>query len=376
MSSFDKVIDRTNTSSTKWDRYSGRDILPFWVADMDFEAPDFILQAVRERLAHGVLGYTQPPQALNDGFLAWLKRTYLWSVDQSSLVWLPGVVPGLNLAARALAKPGGSILLPAPVYHPFLGLSKNSGQRAQCVPLVRDSSSGQWVMDFDALEHYVDDTTTMIAICNPQNPTGRVYTRQELTELADFCVRHDLVVLSDEIHCELILDRESRHIPIASLNPEIANRSITLYAATKTYNIAGLSCAVAVIPNPAIRRRFEAADSGLLSGIGPLSFAASQAAYLDTSPWLERLLTYLRNNHAAVLKAAGSRMNPVQATYLAWIDVSDLRLTNPASYFEEHGLGLSLGAQFGQDGHIRLNFGCPISLLEAGLARLERALEH
>lgn len=374
--SFDKVIDRRNTSSTKWDRYRGRDILPFWVADMDFAAPDFILDAVRERLAHGVLGYTKPPQALNDGFLEWLKRSYQWSVDESNLIWLPGVVPGLNLAARALATPAGSILIPTPVYHPFLDLAENSGQRSLSVPLVRDTSSGHWVMDFDALEHYVDDSTTMIAISNPHNPTGRVYTRQELTELADFCIRHDLVVLSDEIHCELVLDRESRHIPIASLSAEIANRSITLYAATKTYNIAGLGCAVAVIPNASIRRKFDSANPGLVGGIGPLSLAASQAAYLDTSTWLDDLLSYLRNNHAAVLRTAGSRMNPVQATYLAWIDVSDLRLSNPAGYFEDHGLGLSLGAQFGQAGHVRLNFGCPISILEAGLTRFKRALEH
>jgi cystathionine beta-lyase len=372
---FDTPIDRRNTSSTKWDRYKGRDIIPLWVADMDFAAPDFILDALHKRVDHGVLGYTKPPPGLSEAFLQWLETEYGWQVRDTDLSWLPGVVPGLNLAARALARPQGSILVPTPVYYPFLDLAENANQRPSHVPLIRDSATGHWIMDFDALDDAVDPSTTMIMISNPQNPTGRVYSRQELTQLADFATRHDLVIVSDEIHCQLVLDTDAQHIPIASLSPEVADRTITLFAATKTYNVAGLSCAVAVISNASLKRKFDAADPGLLAGIGPLAFTASEAAYRDHSGWVDALLGYLRNNHAKVLEVAGNRMNPVQATYLAWIDVSDLKLANPARHFEKHGLGLSLGRQFGQDGFVRLNFGTQRSVLEEGLTRFARALE-
>jgi cysteine-S-conjugate beta-lyase len=369
---FDQAIDRTGTWSTKWDKYRGRDVLPFWVADMDFAMPSFIDAAVRARLDHPVVGYTRTPQPLVEAFQGWLLRHYGWEVPESWLVWLPGVVTGFNLAARAVAQPGAAVVIPTPVYYPFLAVPRNAGLTGIHVPLVKDGA--QWVMDFDALEAAVTPQARLLLLCNPQNPTGRAYRRDELEALADFCLRHELVLCADEIHCSLLLDEGARHVPTASLSAEIGARSISLYAATKTYNIPGLSCAVAVIPDAELRRRFKQAQAGLVPSVGPLELAASQAAFADTSDWVPRLLDYLRGNHRRLQAVAGARMTPVQATYLAWLDVRDLELDDPGSYFEAHGLGLSDGAAFGGDGFVRFNFACPRSLLERGLARLVTAL--
>lgn len=369
---FDRIIDRRGTWSSKWEKYAGRDVLPFWVADMDFPAPRFILDALRRRIDHEILGYTRTPATLVDAFRAWLVRNYGWSVPESWLVWIPGVVTGFNLAARATAVSGGSILIPTPVYYPFLEVPQNSGQQGIEVPLVKDGR--RWVMDFDALERAVQPSTRILLFCNPQNPTGRAYTEAELRQLAEFCLRHDLVLCSDEIHCQLVLDPDATHTPIATLAPEIADRTITLYAATKAYNIPGLTCAVAVIPNLELRQRFKAAQAGIVPSVGPLELVASEAAFADTGPWLPELLDYLRGNHERLAEVAGERMTPVEATYLAWLDVRDLGLDNPGAWFESHGLGLSDGAAFGGPGFVRFNFGCPRALLERGLERLEAAL--
>ena len=348
-------------------------MLPFWVADMDFEAPDFLLDAVRARLEHKVFGYTRIPDALVAAFQGWLKRNYQWQVPEEWLVWIPGVVTGLNLAAMATAQPNGAVLIPTPVYYPFRSVPANAGQRSIEVPMARDGN--RWVMDIDALDAATDADTRILMIANPQNPTGRVYDQAELEELAAFAERHGLVICSDEIHCGILLDPAARHRPIASLDPAIAERSISLYAATKAYNVPGLSCAVAVIPDAGLRRRFNKARRGLTPFIGPIAYAASEAAFNDDSGWLDRLLTYLRGNHERVLAVAGERMTPVEGTYLAWMDVRDLGLDDPGAYFEGFGLGLSDGAAFGGPGFVRFNFGCPRSLLEAGLARFSAAID-
>ena len=373
MSEFDRRIDRSGTSSAKWDKYQGRDVLPFWVADMDFEAPDFLLDALSTRLEHRVFGYTRVPDALVTAFQGWLERNYQWQVPEEWLVWIPGVVTGLNLAAMATAQPNGAVLIPTPVYYPFLSVPANAGQRSIEVPMERDGN--RWVMDIDALDAATDADTRILMIANPQNPTGRVYDDAELAELAAFAERRGLVICSDEIHCPILLDPGARHRPIASLHPEIAAHTISLYAATKAYNVPGLSCAVAVIPDAALRRRFNKARRGLTPFIGPLAYAASEAAFNDDSGWLERLLTYLRGNHERLLAVAGERMTPVEGTYLAWADVRDLALDDPGAYFERFGLGLSDGAAFGGPGFVRFNFGCPRALLDEGLARFSAAID-
>jgi len=371
---FERAIDRRNTASSKWEKYAGRDVLPFWVADMDFAAPEFVLDAIRGRLTHPILGYTRVPESLTGAFQAWLERSFEWSVPEEWLVWIPGVVPGFNLAARAVAEPGGSILIPTPVYYPFLAVPDNSAQEGRLVPLAVDGER-RWVMDFDALARAADASTRLLLFCNPQNPTGRVYHRDELTALAEFCVDRDLTLCSDEIHCSLVLNAGSRHVPIASLSSEIAERTITLYAASKTYNIPGLACAVAVIPNAALRRAFRQAMAGLVPGIGPLAFSAATAAYADTSTYLPELLEYLRGNLERLAAVAGERMARLEGTYLAWIDLSDSTVADaPGAFLETHGIGLSDGAAFGGPGFVRFNFACPRSLLDRGLERLDGAL--
>ncbi len=369
---FDTEIDRSGTYSAKWERYRGRDVLPFWVADMDLQTPRFILDALHNRIDHGIIGYTHTPPTLVEALQAWLARHYGWQVPADWLVWIPGVVTGLNLSALAVGGTGDSVLIPKPVYYPFLWVPGNTERRGVEVPLIR--SGKRWVMDFDALNAAVRPDTRLLMLCNPQNPTGRIYTRGELLELAELAERHNLIICSDEIHCGLLLEEEARHLPIASLDSAIAARTISLFAATKTYNMPGLSCAVAVIPDADLRVRFKTAQGGLVPGIGPLAFAASEAAFNDQSDWLASLLSYLRGNHRRVAEVVGERMTPVEGTYLAWIDVRDLGLKDPGAYFEDFGLGLSDGATFGGPGFVRLNFACPRSLLERGLERYRRAM--
>ena len=251
-------------------------------------------------------GYTRTPETLVAAFQDWLERNYGWTVPEEWLVWIPGVVPGLNLSAMAVGTRGDSLLIPTPVYYPFLSVPANAERKSMEVPMNR--SRGKWEMDFDALDAAVAPDTRLVMICNPQNPTGRCYTRDELLELARFAERHDLVICSDEIHCALLLDPKTRHIPVASLGRDIAERTISLFAATKTYNMPGLSCAVAVIPDADLRARFSAARRGLVPLIGPLAFAASEAAFADSSDWLAGLLAYLCENHRLLLDAAGARM--------------------------------------------------------------------
>jgi cystathionine beta-lyase len=374
---FDSEIDRRNTNSAKWEKYAGQDVLPFWVADMDFATPGFIVDAVRRRLSHPVLGYTRRPVSLTNAFQAWLSRSYGWTVPEEWVVWIPGVVPGVNLTARAVAEPGDSVVIPTPVYYPFLSVPANAGLTSLQVPLAL--SGRRWIMDFEALQDALDrhqgGRPRLLLLANPQNPTGRVYAQSELVALADFCLRNDLYLCSDEIHAAIVIDENARHLPIASLYPEIGERTVSLYAATKTYNMPGLPCAAAVIPNAELRRSFLQARAGLVPDVGPLAYAASEAAFSDEGDYLAELLAYLRANHTRLAMLVGERMTPVEATYLAWIDVRGTRAEKHAgAHFERFGLGLSDGAPFAGSGFVRFNFACPQSLLYRGLERLEAAL--
>ncbi|MCX7063948.1 MAG: PatB family C-S lyase [Proteobacteria bacterium] len=376
MNEFDNVIDRRGTGSTKWNKYRDRDVLPFWVADMDFRAPPFILDALHKRLEHGIFGYAQTPPELTEAVVQTLDAEFDWAVSPDWLVWLPGVVTGLNLACRAVGTPGDSVMMNVPVYYPFLDAPGHGGRTAIEVPSTLDHN--RWVIDMQAMTAALGNRTRMFMLCNPQNPTGRIYERDELVALAQFCERHDLLICSDEIHCGLRLDADRPHIPIATLSQDIAARTITLMAPTKTYNTPGLGCAFAVIPDTSLRRRFIDARAGLVSGIGPLAYVAATAAYQDPSDWLPRLCTYLRGNRdvlaACVDSLPGVLMTHVEATYLGWIDVRQLRLVHPLEYFESFGLGFSDGAQFHGPGFIRFNFGCPRATLEEGLDRFARAV--
>ena len=368
---FDRVIDRSGTDATKLQKYAGTDILPFWIADMDLAVPDFILDPLRERLEHPIIGYTKKPDSLTLALQNWLVHHYGWQGPEDWIVWLPGVVPGLNMAVNMLAA-DAQLLVPTPIYYPFLDLQENSGRRQIAVPLTLDN--GLWSMDFAGMTDALSPQTKMVCIANPQNPTGRCYSLGELQALAGFIEEHDLLLVSDEIHCQLILDEDKQHLPIAHAVPEIAHRTVSLFAATKTYNIPGLGCAAAIVPDAALRQRFVATRGDLVPGPGPLNYIASEAAFNDRSDWVPQLLTTLRRNRDLVRAVAGERMTTMQATYLAWLNIEDLQLNDVDGHFESQGLGLSNGAPFGHEGYVRFNFASPRPVLEEGLRRLSESL--
>ena len=377
---FDTVPQRFGTDSQKWQKYAGRDILPLWVADMDFKSSPAIIATLQERVAHGIFGYARPVKSTVDAVVEAMQRNYGWTIDPAWIVWLPGLVVGLNVTAQAFAEPGDEVLTLSPVYPPFMTAPKNSARVSVCVPWILDG--GAWTIDWDALERAVTPRTKLFYLCNPHNPLARVWRREELVKLGEFCVRHNLVLCSDEIHCDLILDPALPHIPTSLLSPEIAARTITLMAPSKTYNVPGLGTSLAIIPDAALRTRFVRATAGIVAEVTSLGFAACEAAYRDSEAWRQELLNYLRGNRDFLLdfvrrELPGVRVEaPIEATYLAWLNVSALGLADPIGRFEEHGVGLSDGAFFGspKGRHVRINFGCPRATLAEALGRMKRTL--
>jgi cystathionine beta-lyase len=372
LSLFDTPPDRRHSDSIKWGKYAGRDILPLWVADMDFAAPPAVLAALQQRIGHGVFGYGGPWPSLTESVLTHLESEYGWAVEAESIVWLPGLVSGLNVACRTV---DGEVLTATPIYPPFLSAPRLSGRPLNRVELA--CRTGRWQWDKAALHNACREATRLFLLCHPHNPVGRCWRREELLELAAFAEEKDLIVCSDEIHCGLILDADRQHIPFASLSPAAAKRSITLMAPSKTYNIPGLGCAFAVIPDAALRRRFLRAMDGIVPHVNVLGLAACEAAYRDCTAWHRELIAYLAGNRdrvAAMLAGLpGVKASPVEATYLAWIDVRELGLAHPAAHFEAHGLGLSDGGDFGAPGWLRLNFGCSRATLDEALNRFSQA---
>ena len=375
---FDEVIDRRGTASEKWEKYRGRDILPMWVADMDFRSPPAVIEALHRRTEHGVFGYTGPPPELVVATLSMLERDHGWQVDPDWIVWLPGLVSGLNVTCRAVGEDGDEVLTLTPVYPPFFSAPGNSRRGVVRVPLREENN--RWGIDFERLEAAVTPRTRLFMLCNPHNPVGRVFDRAELQGLADFCLQRGIVICADEIHCGLLLDPDKRHIPIATLAPEVAQSTITLMAPSKTFNTAGLGCAFAVIPSEALRRRFRQVKAGIVPMLNPYGYLAATVAYRDCADWRAALIDYLKANRDTLAEALGRMaggltMAPVEATYLAWIDVRGTGVSGPVRFFEEAGVGLQDGCDFDGAGFVRLNFGCPRSVLKEALARMSRALE-
>jgi cystathionine beta-lyase len=377
---FDRIIDRRSLPSEKWGRYAGRDVLPLWVADMDFAAPPTVIEALHRRIDHGVFGYTEAWPSLVEAVVEGLRRDHGWSIEPDWLVWLPGVVTGFNLACAIAGEAGDGIVTAAPVYPPFLSAPDNTGRLLQRCDLVL--ADGRWQWDWDALERTVDARSRMLLLCSPHNPVGRVFDSTELRRLADLAARHDLLICSDEIHCGLVLDEDRPHRPIAALDEAVAKRTITLMAPSKTWNIPALYCAFAIIPDAALRRRYRHAMRGLIPHVNVLGMVATEAAYRDGGAWRTALLDYLRGNRTRVLEAVaampGLTATRPEATYLAWIDCRGMmaarRVEDPAAFFEAAGVGLSDGRYFGAPGWLRLNFGCPRATLDEALARMAAAL--
>jgi len=375
MFDFDGVIDRRGTQSLKWDKYGDKDILPLWVADTDFQAAPAILEALHQRIDHGVFGYSRPSPRLVTLILERMHSLYGWQVEADWLLFMPGVVPGLNFACKAWCRPESSIISPTPVYYPFLNAPGYNERRISHLPmqLVAD----RWLPDFERLEQLAVDADLLL-LCNPHNPGGTVFTRAELERIADIAERHEVTVCSDEIHCDLLLDKGARHIPFASLSAAAAQRSAVLMAPSKTFNIAGLCCSFAIIPNPTLRHKLQQSMRGLMADNNLLGFIAAEAAYAEGEEWLAAQLEYLRDNRDLLMRELGSlpgvKIAHIEATYLAWIDVSGLQLENPIASFEAGGVGLSPGAQFGDGNFIRLNFGCSRELLTEAIRRMQRVI--
>jgi cysteine-S-conjugate beta-lyase len=376
----DQCADRRCTESMKWNRY-GAEVLPMWVADMDFRSPEPVIKALRERVEHGIFGYGSEPPELRQVLVERLQQRYGWQVSPEAIAFMPGVVIGFNLACRALTSPGDGVLVQTPVYPPILHAHTCASLTRNEMELTR-LPDGRYDIDWAAFERAITPRTRLFILCNPHNPVGRVFTRAELERMAEICLRHDVTICSDEIHGDLVFAGHP-HLPIASLSPEIEARTITLMAPSKTYNIAGLHCAVAIIPNPELRARYLVARSGLVPGPDILAYVAALAAYREGDPWLAEVLRYLEGNRDFLLNYVpahlpGVRIGPIEGTYLAWLDCREAELAEgPQAYFlRQAHVALNDGAEFGQGGagFVRLNFGCPRAQLVEALQRMAYAL--
>jgi cysteine-S-conjugate beta-lyase len=378
---FDRLIDRRATDSNKWRKYPA-DVLPLWVADMDFASPPVVVQALRARVDHGFFGYLMERPELHEVVAERMAKRYGWRVSPDAVMPLPGVIAGFNLALRALTTPGEGLLVQTPVYPPILRAAGNHGLERQEHALTR-GADGRYTVDVDAFARALGPRTRAFLLCNPHNPVGRVFVRAELEGMADACARRDVWIVADEIHGDLMLDGR-RHVPIATLAPEIEARTITFMAPSKTFNLPGLKCAVAIVPNATLRERLNAAVADLVPKINVLGHAAAVAAYRDGDAWLDALLAYLEANRDFLLKEVPRRLPGVtlaapEATYLAWLDCRRAAIPggDPYTFFLDRArVALNDGRLFGPggDGFVRLNFACPRTLLAEALERMAQAL--
>lgn len=383
---FDEIIDRTGTDSLKYDArnrlFGTEDVLPMWVADMDFRTPDFIVDAMKKRMEHEIFGYTLKPDSLYDAVIGWMQRRHGWKIEKDWIIFTPGVVPAFTMCVLAYSQPGEKVIVQSPVYYPFFGAVDLNKRIQLNNPLKRVGD--QYEMDLDDLKRKLDDKTKMMLFCSPHNPVGRVWTRSELLELAEVCQENNIVMISDEIHSDLIFEGH-KHIPYAMLGDEYAMNSITCVAPSKTFNIAGLSSSAVIIPNPALRKKFaDVVESLHIAGGNIFGSVAMEAAYAHGDEWLSQALKYIEGNVKLLENFAAENLPRVkvihpEGTYMAWIDFSRLGLTDTELrkfMVEKVKLGMNHGPVFGPggEGFQRINLGCPRSIVEEGLARLKANL--
>jgi cystathionine beta-lyase len=377
---FDEPIDRRHSESLKWNRYDG-DVLPLWVADMDFRSPDPVIRALHERVEHGVFGYGSDPPELREVIVDRLQRLYDWQVSPEALVFSPGVVTAFNLVCHAFGSRGDGVLLQTPVYYPMLYAPGDAGLTNDEMQLTR-RPDGSYEIDFDLFEQTISERTRIFMLCNPHNPVGRAFRREELARMAQICLSHHMLICSDEIHCDLVFEG-SQHLPIATLAPEIADRTVTLMAPSKTFNVPGLKCSLAIVQNPELRKTLKETHTGLVHGVNVLGYTAALAAYRDGQPWLDEVMSYLAANLDFLLRyleehLPGISMSRPEATYLAWLSCHEAGIPGNAHEFflREARVAMNDGAVFGRggEGFVRLNFGCPRSRLTEALERMKEAL--
>ena len=370
--SFDSLTNRREFSSIKWKRY-GEDVIPLWIADMDFPSPSCVTEILQKEIAHGVFGYALPQKKLIGTVLDMLERKYDWQPEASSIVWLPGLVCALNVCSRAFTQKGQNIVTSTPIYSPFLEAPKLAERTLYTVDL--EVKNNRYEMDFDSLETSITNKTSLYLLCNPHNPVGRSFSKEELTRLGNLCLKNNVVICSDEIHCDLILDKSVTHTPIATLNEEFAQNSVTLMAPSKTWNLPGLGFSFAIIPSYKLRKRFLRAMKGIVPYPGRLGMLAAQSVYEHGEQWRLDLLNHLRQNRTLIENYIKEKMPKIkfirgEATYLAWLDVRLLNLDKPYFYFLKHKVAFSDGAEFGAPGFLRLNFATSTKLIQEALDRI------
>lgn len=385
---FDTMIDRSNTQSAKWERYPGA--LALSVAEMEFPVAPPIIKALQQRTEHGFFGYTLAPDELREVIVQRMKDRYQWEVQPDHIVFNPGMVLMLNVVAQAVGRSGDGVLMDTPAYGPFLTVPGNRARFPQTVDLLRvddDASTFHYDVDFDALEDAITGQTSLYMLCNPHNPGGKMFNRDELERLAALCLKHDIVLAADEIHCDLVMG-DDEHIPIASLSPEVAQNCITMMSHTKSFSMAGMPCSVAIVPDDALRQRITQLSRASGYHISPLSYKAMLAAFRDGGDWLEAALDYIRANRAYYYQFVRDELPMLkttlpQATYMAWLDCSALDLKDEYEgaqnfFFEEAGVALSPGTFFGKHfaNYVRLNFAVPRPMLADALQRMKAAVER
>lgn len=374
---FDRSVDRRGTHSYKWDRYAESDVLPFWLADMEFSCPQPILKAMQERMRHPIFGYTTPGDEIYDAILGYLRSEKGIPAEAEWIVWLPGIVPALGAFCRAFTRSGDGVMLNTPVYPQFISAPLVNKQRSVTVPLLREGM--YYSFDWSAMRDAAY-AAKLLLLCNPQNPTGRVYSRGELEQLVEFCERNDMLICSDEIHCDMVIEPGMKHTSILAID-EARERSILLMSPSKTFNTPGLSFAFAVIPDEHLREVFRTAMRGNCEWVNSLGVEAARAGYGECADWRRELVAYLRKNRDFMRNYISKhipqlKMGPVEATYMAWLDANSLGVANPAAFFEESGVGLSDGAGFGEAGMLRMNIACPAAMLHRGLERMREAVDR
>lgn len=385
---FDETVERRGTASAKWDAvkdlFGSEDVLPLWVADMDFRVPEEVVEAIKQAADHGIFGYTLRSEEYKEAVSDWMKKRHGWEIDGEWITQTPGIVNALNMAVLAYTEPGDSVIVQPPVYYPFMKAINNHGRKVVNNPLI--DRDGLYEMDFDDLETKIAESgAKLLFLCNPQNPSGRVWTSEELKQLGDICLRHGLTVVSDEIHGDLILGNQP-HTPFASISDELSEISVTCTAPSKTFNLAGLHTSNIIIPDETRRKAFNAQlDKFAVGGSSPIGAAATIAAYRHGVEWLESLLDYVRGNYAYLKDFTEKnipqlKVYPLEATYLAWVDARALDLDNKeleTFMAKEARVGLNQGHVFGPggEGFVRVNLACTRATLEDALKRIDEAVK-
>ena len=356
---FDAPTNRIGTDSIRWDSFDSKEVLPLWVADMDFKSPPCVIEALSNRVQQGIYGYTHSPSQMNAMIAGYLQEHYQWQIDPDWIVILPSVVSGLYTTVQQLTSNDECVLIPSPVYHHLRLACSSTNRLIQEMPL--ELKERRWVLPITQLPKLISNKTNLALFCNPQNPGSTVFTREELKEFGDFCVKNNLWICSDEIHAGLVLDENKKHIPLASISKAISQKTITLMSLNKTFNFPGVGLAWAIAENPALRKVIQTGLHQTIAAPSLLAYTATMAAIQEGEPWRQELIQYLRGNRDLIQgrlgSIAGLGLDKLEGSYLAWIDCTKLHHQDPYQLLLDAGLATSPGSQFGRDQFFRLNFG-------------------